>query len=310
MPFRQHTGQPTSKDPMSVAKVLWEWMGDRALQRRCSVSTPYPAIGCTVACRYLEVMSNKEQVSLLEHRRTIIIAVISLTLLMSFPLLYVHIMRCKLAGKTYFGKILRIICGVSQIAIISIAIACAVPALKSRSQAYWIEPIFSSALHASVATNVRHLSQKISPELTRPLGCSKSSVFRSHRLDSFCCVQSNLDRCDTRAYFQHQVSLCSQQQKKTSQHEYDLFLYLAGIATLALTVSAEPIYARHWIGRNGLRFTGLLIAFVTSNAAVMVCHLMSAVVIYVHSVSNRVTSIDFFKSCYSYVDRYFQVSTH
>jgi hypothetical protein len=113
MPFRQHTGQPTSKDPMSVAKVLWEWMGDRALQRRCSVSTPYPAIGCTVACRCLEVMSNKEQVSLLEHRRTIIIAVISLTLLMSFPLLYVHIMRCKLAGKTYFGKILCIIWGVS-----------------------------------------------------------------------------------------------------------------------------------------------------------------------------------------------------
>ena len=84
MPSRQHTGQLTSKDPMSVAQVLWEWMRDRILQRRCSVSTPYPAIGCTDACSCLEVMSDKEQVSLLEHRRTIIVAVVQRALLIGF----------------------------------------------------------------------------------------------------------------------------------------------------------------------------------------------------------------------------------
>lgn len=93
----------------------------------------------------------------------------SISLLMTISLLYADIRRPRLQAATYLEKVLAIVFGFGQVAIIMAAIISVVVAFMTKIQAYWLEPLFLSTLQADVAINVCYLIQHIPPNSPLPV---------------------------------------------------------------------------------------------------------------------------------------------
>jgi hypothetical protein len=90
---------------------------------------------------------------------------------------------------------------------------------------------------------------------------------------------------------------------------HETFLYLGGLATLAATVSVEPLYTHAMAGGSHTGFKRLLIALVLSNAALASCCLGTALTVYAHSMSNATISDQIYQPLLLVSELYILAST-